>query len=272
MTTEQRDDVERGRVFGEVAEVYDAARPGYPDDLVSEVLGYAALGDRPAVEVGAGTGKATVAFAARGVPLVCVEPDPQMAAVLRRNTAAYADVRIDVGGFEEWQPGGRRYGLLIAASSWHWVDQARRWDLAYGALAPGGAMALAWHVYGVHDTALHSALAEVDTRYGMVHTPHSDPLAAYDDESAAWTEQAGRPEPECRRDGRFTDLRSIRFRQEHRYSADAYRDHLLSVSAYRILPDHRREQVLTEVARTLEAHGGGITVDRVTDLFLARAR
>lgn len=58
----------RGRVFGEVAELYDATRPGYPQPLVREVLAYAALGGRAAPEVGAGTGKATVPFAAAGTP------------------------------------------------------------------------------------------------------------------------------------------------------------------------------------------------------------
>ncbi|MFG2235780.1 hypothetical protein ACGFNX_38250 [Streptomyces sp. NPDC048723] len=71
------------QVFGEVAELYDAARPGYADALAAEVLAYADPGGRTAVEVGAGTGKATVAFAALGTPVVCIEPDPRMAEVLR---------------------------------------------------------------------------------------------------------------------------------------------------------------------------------------------
>jgi len=76
MATEWYADTERATIFGEVAELYDAARPGYADALAGEVLAYAGLGGRAAVEVGAGTGKATVAFAAQGIPLLCVEPDP----------------------------------------------------------------------------------------------------------------------------------------------------------------------------------------------------
>ncbi|MEV4924567.1 hypothetical protein [Streptomyces roseoverticillatus] len=60
-------DRERRHVFGDDADQYDAARPGYPGRLVEDVLGFAALPTGvPAVEVGAGTGKATLAFAARG--------------------------------------------------------------------------------------------------------------------------------------------------------------------------------------------------------------
>ncbi|MFD8293967.1 class I SAM-dependent methyltransferase [Streptomyces lavendulae] len=161
---EARVDRARGRVFGEVAELYDASRPGYADALVARVLEYAEPGERPALEVGAGTGKATVPFAEAGTTLVCVEPDPRMAEVLRRNTARFPRVRVEAAGFEEWPRDGRRFALLYAATSWHWLDPARRRDLVREALDPGGALALFWNPHGVRDPGLHGALAEVDAR------------------------------------------------------------------------------------------------------------
>ncbi len=258
------------RTFGEAAEEYDAARPGYAAALVTEVLDYAALGDRAAVEVGAGTGKATVPFAVRGIPLVCVEPDPRMAAVLRRNTAAYPRVQVEVGGFEEWDPRGRRFGLLLAATCWHWLDPGRRWDLVHAALEPGGAVALFWNPLGVLDGGLHEELAEVDRRYGVADSPHAMLASGYG-EQPGW-EDDGWPEAECRRDGRFTGLRAVRFRQEARVETGRYLAFLSSVSVYRVLPDERREQVLAETGRVLDTRGGSIAMLHLSDLFLARAR
>lgn len=103
MTSERHVNAARRTVFGEVTELYDAARPGCSNVMVTEVLAYTALGDRAAVEVGAGTGKATAPFAALGIPLVCVEPDARMAEVLRRNTASHPNVRIKVGDFDQWR-------------------------------------------------------------------------------------------------------------------------------------------------------------------------
>ncbi|MYS23788.1 Methyltransferase domain-containing protein [Streptomyces sp. DvalAA-14] len=261
----------RGRVFGEVAELYDAARPGYSDAMVTEVLAYAALGDRAAVEVGAGTGKATVPFAARGIPLVCVEPDARMAEVLRRNTAGYPNVRVEVGDFEQWQSGGRRYGLLLAASSWHFVDHDRRWDLVHAALAPGGAVALVRNPHGIHDAGLRAELAAIGDRHGVTGSPHR--FLASDiggGEPGSW-DQAW-PDAECRRDGRFSDRRSVRFQENLRYDTDRYLGYLTSLSAYRNLPSPRREAALAEAGRLLDAHGGGIDLLQATDVFLARAR
>ena len=61
---------ERRLTFGVVAELYDRMRPSYPLALVDDVLAFAGVGR--ALEVGAGTGKATVLFAARDVEVVAL--------------------------------------------------------------------------------------------------------------------------------------------------------------------------------------------------------
>lgn len=253
-------------VFGEVAELYDEVRPGYADGVIDEVLGYAALGGRRAVEFGAGTGKATVPFAARGIRLLCLEPDPRMAAVLSRNTAAYEQVRVEVTTFEEWQPPAR-VGLLYGAACWRWLDPARRCDLVHAALEPGGTLAILGNPHGLVDPQVRAELAEVDARAGIDQlSPH-----ALWDFSTETPNDVDWPEAEVRADGRFADLRSIRFRQRQRYSTAQYVAYLGSFSVYRLLPARAREQAMTEVAAIVEARGG-IELDRLSDVLLARAR
>jgi SAM-dependent methyltransferase len=261
------------QIFGEVAEGYHASRMGYPDELITDILDYAGLAGRPVVEVGAGTGKATESFAAHGLDLTCVEPDARMAEVLRRNLAAHPSVRIEACAFEDWQPGGRRFGLLYAATSWHWTDPERRWDLAHAALAPGGALALFWNGTAVVDPALHAALAEVDADFPGLRPPHSVLASQIDgpDGGGRWKESNGWPEAECRRDGRFTDLLSTRHQRPQHFGTAHYLGYLDSISRYRILSDERRDEVLRRTGEVLDAHGGGIDVVAVTDTFRARA-
>jgi ubiquinone/menaquinone biosynthesis C-methylase UbiE len=54
------------RVFGQVAEDYERWRPSYPDQVVDWVA--ERCRGRRALEIGAGTGKATRSFVARGIP------------------------------------------------------------------------------------------------------------------------------------------------------------------------------------------------------------
>ncbi|WP_412543507.1 class I SAM-dependent methyltransferase [Longispora sp. K20-0274] len=256
---------ERRGVFGEAVDQYETARPGYPAEVVADILAFAGPG--PVLEVGAGTGKASVGFAAHGVDLTCVEPDPRMAEVLAGHCPA---ARVEVSSFEAWRP-DRGYALLYSATAWHWVDPATRWDLAHAALAPGGALALFWHSFAIADPDAHAALIGVDHRHGLDvdHTPHSwtaDRLAGEitDQLTEVW------PTVQLADDPRFTDLESRRYRVTHRYDTDRYLDLLASISAYRMLAPDVLDAVLTDVAAVVDARGGTLEMLVATDLALGR--
>ena len=158
------DDRAPGQTFGERADDFDRVRPGYPDALVDDVLAYqtATLArGGPALEVGAGTGKATLAFAARGLPIVAIEPDAAMADVLARHLDGSSDgVRIVRSTFEEYRP-ERSFGLLYSADAWHWVRPDVRWDLAARALVGGGTLALFWNQMRIDDPSRRQAMVDV---------------------------------------------------------------------------------------------------------------
>jgi 16S rRNA A1518/A1519 N6-dimethyltransferase RsmA/KsgA/DIM1 with predicted DNA glycosylase/AP lyase activity len=82
----------RALSFGSVAAAYERFRPGYPDEVVDEVLAYAGGSIRTALEIGAGTGKATRVFAARGIAVTASDPDADMLAELRRHVPAEVEV------------------------------------------------------------------------------------------------------------------------------------------------------------------------------------
>jgi hypothetical protein len=257
MTT---DDRERRTVFGEEADLYDAVRPGYPEALIDDVV--AAAGPGPALEVGAGTGKATVALAARGLELTCLEPDPRMAARLRRNVTG---ARVIDTTFEAWTP-DRRYGLVTCAQAWHWMDEQRRNGLAAAALASGGALALFWNKMFLEDPALRASLTDVYARYAMevdTELPDTEPETISDDFAAEWSILG------LVGDDRFTDLRSRRYRRTFRWPTERYVRFATTTSHYRILTTGTRDAALAGVAAAIDAHGGVISMVVDTDLALA---
>jgi SAM-dependent methyltransferase len=246
---------EQRLVFGEVADEYADVRAGYADELVSAVFGYLGRVPEQVVEVGAGTGKATAAFVARGVPLTCVEPDPAMAAVLRRR---FPQVGVAVSGFEEWIPPAGGVPLLICAQAWHWVDEARRLDLAYAALVPGGVLALFGHVYGFADAPVEERINEVYARHARELLKEDPPQA----ENWLTDELAGSP--------LFTDVTGRWFRRVEPYPALRYVRLLNTFSPHRMLAEDRRERLLTGIAEVIEAAGGVLRVQLDTFLTLGR--
>lgn len=85
------DDRERLRTtFDQAAELYQDARPEYPEELFNRLMDVVGLrpGDR-VLEVGAGSGKATLPLARRGLRITAIEPGPALAARARNNLAGY---------------------------------------------------------------------------------------------------------------------------------------------------------------------------------------
>jgi len=77
-------------VFDEAAQLYDKARPSYPQQLVEDVMFYANLpSDGRILEIGCGTGQATCLFARHGYRMLCVEPGPNLVALAKEKCRDY---------------------------------------------------------------------------------------------------------------------------------------------------------------------------------------
>src|SRR5258708_11373968 len=145
MTEPDRRDL--GRVFNEVPELYDRVRPAYPDELFADLVAITGIDRGSSVlEVGCGTGQATRSLAALGCSVTAIEPGAGMAALARQRLAAFRNSEVENSTFEEWDDGGRRFDVLVAASAWHWVDPSIGWLRAHDLLHPRGWMVLLGNV------------------------------------------------------------------------------------------------------------------------------
>jgi SAM-dependent methyltransferase len=130
-------------LFDEVPELYDRVRPTYPDELFADLVAITGIHAGSSVlEVGCGTGQATRSVAALGHPVTAVEAGRGMVALARQRLGGFDNVEVENSTFEDWDDRGRRFDLLLAAASWHWVDPAAGWPKAHRVLRPGGWMAL----------------------------------------------------------------------------------------------------------------------------------
>jgi SAM-dependent methyltransferase len=129
--------------FGGMAGLYHEARPAYPDALLDDLVALSGIasGDR-VLEVGAGTGIATAALAARGLHVVAVERAPELADVARANLAAWPAVEVRTGAFET-TPAEGTFDAVVAFSSFHWIDPSTRYRRVAALLCDGGIHATA---------------------------------------------------------------------------------------------------------------------------------
>jgi SAM-dependent methyltransferase len=250
---------QRARSFGAVAAAYERFRPGYPDELVDEVLAYAGRPVRTALEIGAGTGKATRVFARRGIAVTASDPDREMLAELSRHVPVPEAVSTLEAAFEDL-PTGTRYDLVFAAASFHWTDPDGRWSRLAALLEPGGVFASFGGQVHLADPELARAVQDVRSPFlteDEVPSPDGTPT----DSPLQW------PGTELCETELFTDVRQSVIERRMTATPDEYVGHLATVSAYLELPAPVREQALTRILEVLPD-----SVPLVADLTLHLAR
>jgi SAM-dependent methyltransferase len=260
---------ERGSLrarFDEAAELYERARPGYPARLFDDLVELAGLGPGARVlEIGCGTGQATVPLAERGCAIVAVELGPALAAVARRKLARFPAVEVVVAAFEDWPLPARRFDLVLAATAFHWLDPAIRVGKAADALRPGGALAIVatHHIAG----GTEPFFAEVQACYEQ-WDPSTPPGLRLQTADEIPTDS-----DELDRSGRFEPAVLRRYEWEQAYSTAAYRELLLTYSDQRARPPEAGARLLDCIAGLMDArYGGSIRKRYLNELRVARLR
>jgi SAM-dependent methyltransferase len=129
--------------FEEVPDLYDRARPSYPPQLFDDLASLASLTEGARVlEIGCGTGKATIALAERAFSVTCVELGANLAERARRNLRGFSGVEIVTADFETWEAPGASFDAVVAFTAFHWIDPAMRYEKSAGLLHEGGALAI----------------------------------------------------------------------------------------------------------------------------------
>lgn len=129
----------RAESFGGVADAYERARPGYPDEAVRWLLG-----DAPArvLDLAAGTGKLTRQLAAAGHDVVAVEPSPEMLARLRVAVPAATALQ---GRAESIPLPAASVDAVTVGQAFHWFDPPVALPEIARVLRPGGVLGLVWN-------------------------------------------------------------------------------------------------------------------------------
>jgi SAM-dependent methyltransferase len=272
--------------FNADASRYDAARPDYPAALFDDLIALAGVSAGATVlEIGSGTGKATLPLAQRGFSILGIELGEQMAALARQKLAAYPQVRIEVGAFEDWPLPETPFDLAVSASAWHWIDPTIGYQKVAQALKPTGTLALMWSSQRHENTD-----ARRDAEYGGASNTQDEPDAftrALREVVRSTAPELGhfradRPDSGARRFVRADALEASGYFRvpavrtyawETTYDTASYLRLLDSYSSYRILEPGLHERLFETIGDLLETRfGGSVTRPWRAELYLAKLR
>lgn len=235
--------------FEQVPELYDRARPNYPVEIFDDLVELAQLPQSARIiEIGCGTGQATLPLAERGYRMTCVELGEQLAAVARRKLARFAGVEVVNANFETWRAPHGDFDAVVAFTAFHWIAPDVRYEKSASLLRGGGMLAVV--------TTAHVLPPDGDDFFVEVQEDYETVLP--DDPST----KAGAPShPDVIQDlgeeiaagGFFQNIATRRYLWDVIYTADDYIAVLETYSGHRALDEATRERLLDRVRRRIES-------------------
>jgi SAM-dependent methyltransferase len=253
--------MEQRFTFDHVASLYSAARPDYPEALIEDVVSYANLRPNDKIlEVGCGTGQATKSFARRGFLILAIDPGAEMLRGARESLGDCANVELVQTTFEAWPAPNACFRLIIAAQSWHWVSPDVRFAKAAEALSPEGSLAVFGHVPVGLPAALLPQFKEIYLRQTGQWGPPPEGWYLPNGPFKGWFDESGA----------FGPVEHRGYQWQWGHTTSSYINFLRTRSDHRMLEPKKRDEVLSEVAKAIDHHGGRLTVDYETHLYIAR--
>ena len=241
-------------------------RPGYPEELIEDVL---ALSNMPSngniLEVGCGTGQATLPFAERGYSMLCLEIGENLAKLASEKCHQHPNVEVKTISFEDWDAGGEKFDLIISAQAFHWIPPEIGYSKAAEVLKDSGAIALFWNVFPDPDSEFFSALQDV-------YRKHAPKLAESFAQREPYEVRIKNREDEINTTGLFEEVTVRRYPCSVRYDTDQYIKLLNTFSDHRMLDDDARHDLFEGVAELIDQFGGAVERPHIAVLYFAKKK
>ena len=214
--------MEKRLSFDTVAELYDRVRPGYPAAMYSDIVEACGLsaGSR-ILEIGCGTGQATIEFAKLGCAVTAVEIGKNLARIASEKLKAFPNVSIVACAFEGWEHTGDRFDMVVSATAFHWLPPDLAYEKCTNLLGDGGYLAL---FANNHVRRVEGFFARSQSVYDAHRPPSDAPTLSQEDQR-----EREKAVPQRGRDRSFRSIFSKRYPWTARYTADEYVELLMNL-------------------------------------------
>lgn len=209
------------------------------------------------LDVGIGTGISARPFQQAVCQVLGVDPDERMARL-----AHDSGLDVEIAKFEEWDPAGRTFDVVIAGQAWHWVDPVPGGSKAGKLLRAGGRLALFWNVFQPTpdiSEAFNAIYAGVLNGFGNFWTA---PLEAY---STGLTKVADG----ITQSPAFDDPEQWRFDWECYYTTEQWLDTVPTFGGHSQIAPEKLAELLASMGHRIDAAGGSFTMGYTTVVVTA---
>lgn len=248
------------------AEGYHAVRPGYPAEMYEELRTICGLDTRSRLlEIGAGSGIATIELAKFGAQVVAIEPGERLAAIAKQGTKRLSNVEVFVGTYETYRD-PRPFDAVVVFTAFHWLDEQTKFQSVADHLTNDGSLVLVWNSYFQSDTPV---TADVNAVYQECLSEEYPGVSTTADVNRGVLQKLRTRESEVLSSPLFDPVRLQKHLTFHAYNDRTYPQLLATFPVIAKLEPIRRKRFLEQVTVAVKRHGT-ITVPVLTTFIVSR--
>ncbi len=251
------------KFFDQIAHLYDEVRPGYLEELIEDIISISGIPKEGRIlEIGRGTGQATIPFAKRGYHMICLDISREMTSLTAKKCRKYPKVRVYPMSFEEWEPEPNSFELVISGTAFHWLPKEVAYPKVALVLKDSGCLAVFWNF---HPTPFTGFFKEVQKVYRRFVPEWGDP-----EKERSVEEKIRAIENEINETGLFEKAIVKRYPWKKECTGDQYIKLLNTYSDHRLLDLEKRKRLFVAIKTLIEEYGGKIARPYLTVLFIAK--
>ena len=255
--------ITKGRewTFDTVAETYEKMRPRYPSELYNDIFKLVQLNSScNAVEVGIGSGQATLPILETGCNVTAVEYGKNFTELCLRKFKEYTNFSAVNMRFEDFSCEEQSQDLIYSASAFHWIPEEIGYSKVFGMLKSGGVFArFANHPY--KDKGREELYYAIQKLYAIYMPGASAPQEYTLDNAKNRANIAGKYG--------FIGIDYKLYSRTRTFTADEYAELMNTYSGHTTLPNKIKKEFFTKVKGKIIDFGGQITIYDTIDLQLA---
>lgn len=241
---------------------YDKTRPDYPSELIEEIFKYSNLPTNSKVlEIGIGTGQATLPFIQKGCNITAVELGDRLAEYCKQKFSEYENFNIINNDFIEANLPENSFDLIYSATAFHWIPKDSGYAKVRSLLKPNGVLALFWNHPFVSDAEDKTNLASMAVY--QKYRPNDKPPIQFDESKCQVIIN------ELDNYG-FRDIQSKIYQRTRTLTSDDYINLIKTYSDHNALHERIRSAFEQDMKKAIDEVGGRINIYDTIDLYLAK--
>lgn len=257
-------DKSRACSFDKNAEIYDAVRPGYPQQMYADIKKYCMITEKSRLlEIGAGSGIATTEinnyFQAN---ITAIEPGKNMFQICQNRFLNKTDVTVYNTDLEDFAT-NRAFDEVLSATAFHWPDPDQKYQICHKLLQSKGYLAVFWNNFSNDEQKIFTDIQKLYDKF--LPDLHFNYGSGHD-----WRQnRIQQRQKEINESGYFNIIFSRQYNTKHIYSTENYIGLLKTYSTHAVQDGQTMKAFHSSIRQLLDSHGGFFHLPVLVNLEIA---